>query len=356
MDDTNKPKQNFSFPNSDRPLDSKEETKGPVAPNYEHETVKFRDVMEEKESQFIKNDTDVPQIETYNSDVARAIKKDNVSAMQIALAEQKKQQNRQSTGGMVPNGSGKSLLVKILFFVLFFIIIILGYLWWAGYLTPKNPVIQGTTNTQQPAQQQSQSQIKIEQRQIIPINSKDSISIKNDINKAKNGNIDSGTIKEIVLGQQTPTGEVATINANDFLTKLGTHAPDQLLRAIDSKYTLGVFGSTPRETFVIFNVKSYDNAFAGMLSWESYLDEDMGDIFDRNIASTTKNSTSSNMTSQRVFTDKILFNKDTRILNSTDGQTKLLYSFIDPRTLIIVSSETGLRELISRLTTGKITR
>ena len=80
MDETNNPKPAFSFPNSDRSLDSKEETRGPVTPKPEHETVKFKDVMENKESQFIHNDSGVPQIETYNSDVARAIKKDNVSA------------------------------------------------------------------------------------------------------------------------------------------------------------------------------------------------------------------------------------------------------------------------------------
>ncbi len=354
MDENNKPKTPFSFPNSDRPFDSKVETKGPVNPNLEHETIKFKDVMENKESQFIHNDSGIPQIETYTSDVAKAIKKDNVSAMQIALAEQRKQQDRQYSGAIVPDDKSHSLFVKILFGALFLILVILGYLWWAGYLTPKNTVVQNQVNNPQTTQKEI-SPIKIEQRQIISIDGKDSISIKNDISKAKNGTVDSATIKEIVLGTQT-SGSVSKINSADLFAKLETHAPDQLIRALGSDYIMGVYGSSPRETFMIFTVKSYDNAFAGMLSWESYINEDVGEIFDRNIQQSTKTATSSNMTNQRVFTDKILFNKDTRILNNNEGQARILYSFIDPRTLIIVSSETGLRELVSRLTTGKITR
>ncbi len=350
MDDNNKPKTSFSFPNSDRPLDSKEETKGPVDANLEHETIKFKDVMDEKESRFISSDSGVPQIETYNSDVARAIKKDNVSAMQIALAEQRKQQERQFEGTIVVEEKSHSLLTKIIFGVLFLIVIILGYLWWTGYLTPKG-IATNQQNTEQQGEQPD-SPIKIEERQIIPIDGRDSISIKNDINKVKNGNIDSATIKEIVLGTQSVDGSVSAINTSDLFSKLDTHASSQLIRALGTSYVMGVYGSNPRETFILFNVKSYDGAFAGMLNWESYINEDIGSIFDRNIST----ATSSTITNQRVFTDKILFNKDTRILNASNGQTKILYSFIDPKTLIIVSSETGLRELISRLTTGKITR
>lgn len=354
MDESNKPKPSFSFPNSDRPLDSKEETRGPVNPKPEHETIKFKDVMEDKESRFVHNDSGIPQIETYNSDVAQAIKKNSVSAMQIALAEQKKQQDRQFASTIVEDEKPHSLLIKILFGGLFLVIIILGYLWWAGYLTPKAGTVQTQDNTV--PVQQTVSPIKIEQRQIIPIDGKDSISIKNDINKVKNGNIDSATVKEMVLGTQSTNGSVKSVSSADLFARLDTHAPTQLVRSLGSDYIMGVYGSYPRETFIIFNVKSYDNAFAGMLNWESYINEDIGTIFDRGTTQSVKSGTSSSMTNQRVFTDKILFNKDTRILNNTDGQTKMLYSFIDPKTLIVVSSETGLRELISRLTTGKITR
>ncbi len=351
MDETNKPKPSFSFPNSDRPLDSREETKGPVVPNPEHDTIKFKDVMENKEAQFIHNESGIPQIETYNSDVAQAIKKNSVSAMQIALAESKKQQDRQFAGGIDTAENSHSLIIKILIGILFIAIVILGYLWWAGYLTPKNETVPSQKNITQPAQQ-AVVPIKIEQRQIIPIEDKDSISIKNDINKARNGNVDAATIKEIALGTQA-NGVVNVANTEAWFTRLDTNASPQLVRALGSDYLMGVYGSSPRETFIIFNVKSYDNAFAGMLNWESYIKEDIGSIFERNLPQ-TQNATST--TNQRVFTDKILFNKDTRILNNNQGQTVLLYTFIDPRTLILVSSETGLRELISRLTTGKITR
>lgn len=365
MDDPlnpNNPKPQYSFPNADRPLDSKVATQGPLNPmSNDKETVKFKDVMEQKSSKFIHDDSNMPQIETYNSDVAKAIRNDSVSALQIALAEQKKQQDRQASSVVFTESKSGPLFAKILFGILFVAIVVMGYLWWAGFLTSNSGVVgnQGGDDTVPPATQVAP--IKIEQRQILSVDGRDSISIKNDIEKAKNGNVDVATIKELVLGTQSKktSGEMSirTLTTEEWFSKLSTHAPPLLIRSLGEDYIMGVYGSSPRETFVIFTVKSYDNAYAGMLSWESYISEDVGVIFERilprSVTSTTTNSTIIN---QRIFTDKILFNKDTRILQNTDGQTRVVYSFIDPKTLIMVSSETGLRELISRLTTGKITR
>lgn len=217
MDENNKPKPQFSFPNSDRSLDSKEEIKGPVAPSNDHETVKYKDVMQTKESQFINNETGIPQIETYTSDVAIAIKKNNVSAMQIAMSEQKKQQELQKTVKDIENTESRSFTVKIIFAGLVLVILILGYLWWAGYLGEKgyNPQNQIDPNL---LSSQPSSPIKIEQRQIITVNNKDAEAIKEEIIKAKNGDLDSATIKEVVLSLQGSGTNIASITTSDLFT------------------------------------------------------------------------------------------------------------------------------------------
>ncbi len=369
-DDTTNKKSEYAFPNADRPLGSKEETKGPVNPinNNEKDTVKFKDVMEHKTSQFLNNENSISPMETYNGDVSIALKKDNMSALQIALAEQRKQQERQDVGAVV-NQKSSGLFAKILMILLLLAVII------GGYLVPSNNDINKTIPAEVAGQAQNQISIKIEKRQILPVEGKDSVSIINDLMRAKSEDVDLSTIKEIILGSQNGTQGTSTIqkiSTADWFGRLGTHASPQLIRSLGDDYIFGVYGDASKDTFLILSVKSYDSAFAGMLSWESYMNDDIGDIIARDTsslpvtmtaASSTKNkqqATTSlvrtDITDQKVFTDRIIFNKDSRILYEPNGQTRMLYSFIDPKTLVIVSSEAGFREITSRLTTGKITR
>jgi hypothetical protein len=79
-------------------------------------------------------------------------------------------------------------------------------------------------------------------------------------------------------------------------------------------------------------------------------------------ASTTQNVTVNTTTGTArdrntpVFKDKIIHNKDTRVLTTPNGQIKFLYSFIDKKTLVITTSENGLKEALYRTTTGRIIR
>ncbi|MEI8061856.1 MAG: hypothetical protein WCG97_00975 [bacterium] len=377
MDDTNKNKKTeYAFPNADRPLGSKEVTRGPVNPinNNEKDTVKFKDVMEQETSQFLSNETSISPIETYNGDVSIALKKDNMSALQIALAEQRKQQERQDVGEVV-NQKSSGLFAKILMILLLLAVIIGGYLWWAGYLVPNSNDINNGTQEKNTVITQNQISIKIEKRQILPVDGKDPVSVINYLMRAKSEDVDLATVKEIILGSQNGTQGTSTvqkISTSEWFGRLGTHASPQLIRSLGDDYIFGVYGDALKDTFLILNVKSYDSAFAGMLSWESYMNDDIGDLIARDtstlpvaptLATSTKSKKSAttslvrtDITDQKVFTDRIIFNKDSRILYEPNGQSRMLYSFIDPKTLVIVSSEAGLREIISRLTTGKITR
>lgn len=375
MVEENTQQPEHSFPNSDRPLDSKEPIKSAVGtPPENKETVKFKEVMEHQSEKFIHDDK-LDTIETYNTDFAKAIRKDNVSALQIALAEKKKQ-DEMGVNSQVPDKAEMSLRVKIIGGVTLLVVLVGGYFlasWiFAKGQTPENVANQNTTN-------QSTDQtplIKIDQKQIVQIDGKDDIAIKKEILKFVNGTVDTATIKELILAAQptagSKAGDLNKITTSQFFDNLHTHASPQLIRALADNYTMGVYGSSPRDFFIIFNVKSQDNAFAGMLTWESYMNDDVGDIFERNFktagftngtstGSSTKltqpvETSNQSITNQRVFSDKIFYNKDTRVIYDTEGKIKILYSFIDPKTLVLVSSDTGFKEILSRLTTGRITR
>lgn len=376
MDEKNDTEPKYSFPNSDRPLDSKEPIQGPVNPASEpKQTVKFKDVMTQREEQILHDDAKLASIETYNTDVSRALKSENISALQIALSEQRKQQQRGTTDAAIKESAGLSGLIKIFVAIIILAGLVIGGLWWAGYFTNDEGGINIFSKNPNAPVTPEVAPIKIESRQILTVDDKDANAIKNDIIKARDGDVSIATIKELVLSSQSVNTSASStllkIKAGELFNKLGLNAPPQLIRALDDNYILGIYGSIPRDIFTIFNVKSYDNAFTGMLEWEPYMGNDLGRVISNNASNTggsggaetspsgtngTPSIFNRDVSKDMSFTDKIMFNKDTRILYDASGNVKILYSFINPKTLIIVSGEIGFREILSRLTTGQITR
>ena len=57
----------------------------------------------------------------------------------------------------------------------------------------------------------------------------------------------------------------------------------------------------------------------------------------------------------QTFTDKVIQNKDTRILQK-DGRIIFLYSFIDEKTLVITTGEKPFEEILKRLHSAKLVR
>jgi hypothetical protein len=201
------------------------------------------------------------------------------------------------------------------------------------------------------------------------------------IEKDKEAVMELGDMKSIVLTTGGSTAERQLTSA-EFFYAINSRAPDLLVRSFDPTFLLGVYAFTPRDMFAVFRVSSYDSAFAGMFEWEPNIESDIGDIFinkkdrvDRDIGtlsqvntstatgtgtSTTASSTTQGspfgVFSQRRFMDKVLSNKDARVLVDLNGKESMLYTFLDKETLVIATSEKSLKEIIFRLTTGRILR
>ena len=217
------------------------------------------------------------------------------------------------------------------------------------------------------------------------VDNMDSNDIIKSIDQEKNGVMDTGTMKAVYLttGEGTSTQALTT---EQFFSVLGTRIPNSVVKSLDPVFLLGVYAYTPREMFVIFKVKSYDTAFAGMLDWEPNIETDIGNIFisndstksinplttstvststtasssdlSANPAGTTTPNTGSSLQifTQKRFVDKVLSNKDTRILQDQSGTPYMLYTFLDKNTLVIATSEKALKEILFRITTGRIIR
>jgi len=366
----------FSYPNSDQftgqpnstPTQNGENGEESVAPR---KTVTIMDVLANSK----KDLGDAQTIRTYQSDIADTIKNDNVSMIKVALSEKKRQERRGQLDNTLDDGK-KNLYVVV--GLAFAFLVIAGLI--AGYMYMQS---QTTNRGDQVEQQKVQPLLFTETTSVLNIDQFELGDLFKIIERDKEAVMELGDMKSIVLTVGSSTSERQLTSA-EFFTIINSRAPDGLVRALGANYSLGVYAFTPREMFAIFKVSSYDTAFAGMLEWEPSIESDIGDIFinKRDRVSTSLNNISSTQApntpqgdnlsttgdatsgagspfgifSQRRFVDKVLSNKDARVLVDTNGREAMLYTFIDKETLVIATSEKSLKEIIFRLTTGRIVR
>ena len=132
----------------------------------------------------------------------------------------------------------------------------------------------------------------------------------------------------------------------EFLRALGTHAPDELVRALSDNFFFGIHTVDKNAPVLVIPVVSYDHAFAGMLQWEGDMNTDLAPVFSK--APDTQLGPDGTP-SKRAFQDAVMRNYDVRALKDESGGIILYYSFPTPRVLIIAESPYSFNELLSRL-------
>ncbi|TSC67322.1 MAG: hypothetical protein CEO19_282 [Parcubacteria group bacterium Gr01-1014_73] len=145
------------------------------------------------------------------------------------------------------------------------------------------------------------------------------------------------------FGSESSTTTEA-VASGDFLEQLQVQANTPFVRALAPDFVFGFHILGQPEPFLILKASAYDFAYAGMLRWENYFAADLGSIF----LSTT--------TPSNLFEDKIIYNKDARVLRGADGAIRLLYSFNDKNTIIITTNEITFKNLVDRLRAAKLIR
>jgi hypothetical protein len=104
---------------------------------------------------------------------------------------------------------------------------------------------------------------------------------------------------------------------------------------------IGAISTDRPEPYLILRFSDFEAAFAGMLAWESTLPRDVGSLFGVGTLPDTLR-----------FTDQLRNNRTVRVLAGPAEQERIVYAFIDRRTIIITTSTTALSRLSSALTPG----
>ncbi|MEI6042113.1 MAG: hypothetical protein WCQ00_00915 [bacterium] len=328
--------------------------------------VHIQDVLSQK-----KNDTPykTSSVHTFKDDMAAESSKGNFSIGKIVMANSKKAHEEENNNR---NAQDTNNHIGIKLGVIFLCIIIIGALAYLGLNLAKTP--QEVSNQANPTEQVVNGILYSEQNVTLPVNNKTKANIYKDISKEISSvKIPTGKMKSLIFTYQEGAS-TTQISASDFLNLIAPSAPDILVRNIRKEYVFGYYSYDTSEPFIILKSSNYDSVFAGMLDWEKSMYADLGELLvnkdsisvaPTNItsASTTSTTPTPSTTDTVIkteydtgFVDKIISNNDTRVLYRQNGNIAFFYTFFNKDTVIIATSEQSLREIIYRLTSGKITR
>jgi hypothetical protein len=144
----------------------------------------------------------------------------------------------------------------------------------------------------------------------------------------------------------------AAVSAERFVTLLSPTVPSWLARSFAPFYFAAIHtNETDPSLLLIFKVDNYENGYAGMLEWENTMAQEFGGFFPTKTTGTTTSAVTPS-----GFRDVVIKNKDVRVLEDASGRRLMLYSFYDPTTLVIATSQATLEEAFARLTTSKFVR
>lgn len=275
----------------------------------------------------------IKRLRTLQGDIAEALKKQKTSVIQMVIAEHaKKQQAKQDRSPV----SKRNLPLIIFSLVLGGLGIALVV---AGVFYAKNSGGgNGKTAVTVPAIVFAETKKEI-----------DATNITKEILEEKMGqelaadDMRIDTIKQLYFTREVPdAGEGAKVveGSSAFFKHIETTMPVSLQRSFGEPFMLGIHAFNGNQPFLIFTTQFFENAFAGMLSWEPLMSDDLLPLF---------HSAEREDVAGKNFEDVVVRNRDIRALKNQVGDIVLLYSFFNRNTLVITTSLDTLDEIFSRL-------
>lgn len=125
-----------------------------------------------------------------------------------------------------------------------------------------------------------------------------------------------------------------TATAQELFAFLNSTMPPRTIRALEPVFSIGSVTTTKNEFFLVIRSNNFDALFSGMLAWEPSLYTEFSPLF-------------GTATDTAAFTDAVQNNKSVRILRAKDGSERVVYSFIDNRTVVITQSSDALAKLLT---------
>ena len=279
-------------------------------------------------------------IHTYMSDMANAVRENEELVIRAALEEKEKREREENFKKIEGTSSQKTFWVLGAIFLL---IISAGGIYFVH--TQKEKI--GETKI---IDEKIETFINYDESSYLNISELSNSSlflekIKTELNNVSSENfIKSIFIKKNIIeinknGDEVRTEE--TIGPREFLSFLGGDKPSSFLMSLSDKYMIG---SHKKEKevgiFFIFQTNDYNTTYSKFLEWEKTIAGDLKSIlslekYDDYILS-------------KEFEDKVIKNRDVRVLYNQEGDGILFYSFIDKNKFIITNNLKTFEEVFNR--------
>lgn len=285
----------------------------------------------------------VKPLRTYERDIAESIRKTDASLVSINLAEQKRNEEKGISKGVVVEKTEKyaqKSIVLIISLVLLVAGIGLGAILWIIY--KEEPVV---------VQHVPVSLITTDSRTELEVSGKTPALLATEIEAEKSKSIESDKLSRLIL-LDSIAGIKSHASPELFFKVFGQSAPSSLHRALGKEWLIGFHNIGTNEPFAFFSVDSFDNAFDGMLRWEKDMAQNLGTVFVKPgtiIPEVTAISGTG-------FEDVVIRSKDVRVLKDSIGNDVVLYSFLDTKNLVITTNEKTFKEILNRFFASQIVR
>ncbi len=289
-------------------------------------------------------------LRTYERDVAEMIRAHQTSEVAINLAKQKKESEKpevkvaEEKKKFVLSAPKDRVNHNKLYTALSVLFIFVG----VGILVALYFVKSSTQELKIPAPVIS-TFIPNDNERTVAINKIPQTQIEENFSAILKETLPEDSITYIKITTQGASSTVE-VDPETFFNLAFKNVPASLTRAFDKKMFAGFYTKENNHPFFIIQIDSFDKAFEGMLAWEKNIYSDLKKYID------TRNETENISTPLSDFEDQIVQNKDTRILKNDQGETLMLYSFIDQKNLFIVDDEATFKEILNRFTTSKTIR
>lgn len=283
--------------------------------------------------------SDLKVIHTYTSDMADAVRENEMSVIKIALAEKEKRESEEIYQKADGSNSSKVFLI---FGGIILIVIALGitYLVTQKNIETNSPI---QTAAEIPAPISYNEKAFIDMAGLTTHN-----DLSNAIKKEVENQIKGNSVKAIFL-KKNVNGKSELVNINGFISLIGETTPQALARNLGEEYFIGTYNVKDNDVlkphlFLIFSIKDYNQVYASMLAWEKTMLHDMNLMFNIDVSEERSELL------EKQWSDVIINNKDARVLYDNLGKEVLYYIFVNKTSFVITDNQDVIKEIVTRIT------
>ena len=283
-------------------------------------------------------------IRTFQNDMADSIQSKPISVAHIAIAQHSRddESNKSVIIRNEQTHPDRGILKKTILLLLSIMFVIAGLI--GGYYFYTQSML---ARIQAPITETiTVSVMTTEQTKSLGVSADLRKNIAGAVRNPQNFTIDLSQSANILITNDLTTNPIIQISSSEFLSTIGSKAPNTLVRALQPEFMLGVYrGTSGDKPFLILKNSNFQNSYAGLLLWENEMFEDLSWLF----APVGSEDTASSISNLLAFSDTIIKNKDARILVTKQGNFLISYAFADPDTIIITSDPLTLSALIDNI-------